>query len=264
MDLDGKKMVITGAASGIGKCLMRELSQCAGQLVVADIDAAALQEAESSPGMGKALLHPFVGDLSRQQCLDDLFTFCMEKMQGIDIFIANAGFAFIERIEKADWEHIEDIFRLNVFSPIYSLEKMAELHPGSDFGMVITSSALGRIALDGYSLYASTKAALDRFADGYRRQMGNNAKLLLAYPLATRSNFYRSAGGAPIPWPSQTPEQVARAIVRGMMRDREEIYASTTLRLMLATGYILPFTNRLYQHMESFRFQRWIKAAAKT
>ncbi|MEW6441874.1 MAG: hypothetical protein AB1640_13145 [bacterium] len=102
--------------------------------------------------------------------------------------------------------------------------------------MSLRGSAVGRMAPEGYSLYASTKAALDRFAEGYRREMDPHAHLLLAYPLATRSDFYRRAGGPPIPWPSQTPEQVARAMVKGITRDKESIYASSLLTVMLAAN----------------------------
>ena len=165
--------------------------------------------------------------------LDDLFEYAIEMMGGIDLFFANAGFAYWERVQEPDWGRIEAIFETNVFSPIYALQKMHALQPGSDYRVVFTSSILGRVGLDGYALYSAPKAALDRFAEVYRLETGKSSRLVLAYPLAVRSRFFQRAGRAPIPWLSQSAEDAARAILRGIEKERETIYTSWILRPML-------------------------------
>jgi short-subunit dehydrogenase len=171
-------------------------------------------------------------------------------MGGIDIFIANAGFAYWERIGEPDWGRIEAIFRTNVFSPIYAVQKMQALVPGADYRVVITSSVLGQVGLEGYALYAATKAALDRFAEVYRLEREERGQLILVYPLAVRSGFFQAAGGGPIPWLSQSPEAAARAMLRGIERDRETIYTSWLLRPMLLVNHLLPFARRWYQALD--------------
>ncbi|QNU68905.1 SDR family oxidoreductase [Ruminiclostridium herbifermentans] len=81
-------------------------------------------------------------------------------MGKIDIFFANAGFAYYEKIAKPDYQHIEDIYKVNVFAPLYICEKMYELNKDRDYKVVITSSAMGMLSLLGYALYLSTKAAM--------------------------------------------------------------------------------------------------------
>ena len=49
-------------------------------------------------------------------------------MGGIDIFIANAGFAYYEQLDEADWDHIASIYQTNVFSPFYAAVRMGELN----------------------------------------------------------------------------------------------------------------------------------------
>jgi len=72
------------------------------------------------------------------------------------------------------------------------------------------------LSVPGYALYASTKAALRGFATAYRHELGPGQRLHLVYPIATRTAFFAAAGDdTPVPWPSQAPEVVARAIVRG-------------------------------------------------
>lgn len=192
----------------------------------------------------------FLCDLARQEEVDRLFEYAIKQMGGIDIFIANAGFAYWERIGKPDWGLIEAIFQTNVFSPIYAAEKMHTLFPTADYRVVITSSVLGRVGLEGYALYAATKAALDRFAEVYRLEGGKQGRLVLVYPLAVRSSFFQAAGGGPVPWLSQSPEAAARAMLRGIERDHGTIYTSRLLRPMLLVNHLLPIARRWYQALD--------------
>ncbi len=256
MDIAGKRIVLTGAASGVGKATLKRLAAYDAQVVAVDRNGDALEKVVAEQN-GPARLYSFSCDLSVAASVDELFAFAIERIGGIDIFIANAGFTFIEKLDRADWEHMETIYRTNVFSPIYAVEKMHELNRDSEYMVVITSSFLGRVALEGYALYCSTKAALDRFAEGYRMEMGKNAKLMLVYPLAVRTEFYRSAGNAPVPFPSQRPERVARTIVEGIGKDRKEAYASALLAVIRLSLYFMPFSKRGWWMLESFRFRRW-------
>ncbi|MGC9336305.1 MAG: SDR family NAD(P)-dependent oxidoreductase, partial [Anaerolineae bacterium] len=168
---------------------------------------------------------------------------------------ANAGFAYWERMEEPGWSRIEAIFQTNVFSPIYATQKMQALFPESEYRVVITSSVLGRVGLEGYGLYAATKAALDRFAEVYRLERAKSGQLVLVYPLAVRSGFFQAAGGGPVPWLSQSPEAAARAMLRGLEKDRETIYTSWILRPMLLFDRLLPFARHWYQALDG-RVQR--------
>jgi NAD(P)-dependent dehydrogenase (short-subunit alcohol dehydrogenase family) len=80
---------------------------------------------------------------------------------------------------------------------------------------VSSSLLLGQVALEGYALYSSAKAALDRFLEGYRLGVEDRSCLALVYPLAVRTDFFRAAGDAPLPWPSQSADSMARALYVG-------------------------------------------------
>ena len=264
MNIEQKRIVITGASSGIGRALLQELSRREVQVVAVGRDETRLDDAVASASASKAHVMSFTGDVARQRDVDALFTYAIEKMGGIDIFFANAGLAYWERTLEPDWGRIEAIFRTNVFSPIYSAEKMRALFAGADYRVVITSSILGRVGLDGYALYSSTKAALDRFAEVYRLESGERGQLVLVYPLAVRSGFYQTAGHAPIPWLSQPAEEVAKALLRGIEKDRETIYTSWILPPMLLLNRLLPFTRRWYQALDARVSRRRWAAQTRT
>lgn len=259
MRLEQSRIAVTGAASGIGQALLRELAHYPVQIVAADIDGRRLADSAAAiPSAGDGKVTTFTGDMAIPEDVDALFDFAVDTMGGIDLFFANAGFGYFEQIEQADWGHIASIYRTNVFAPIYAAEKMRELHPSSDYRVVITGSVMGRLALSNYTLYASTKAALDRFAEGYRLEMGDHGQLTMVYPLAVRTDFFRVAGDPVIPWPSQPAAEVARAVVQGIKNDKETIYTSWILPLMLLTLRLLPFTGRLYQRLDGPVVRRWL------
>jgi short-subunit dehydrogenase len=251
MNIDGKRIVITGASSGIGRALLQELSGREVQVVAVGRDEARLHDAVTSASGAQASVMAFAGDMATQRDVDALFTYAIETMGGIDIFFANAAIAYWERTPEPDWDRIEAIFQTNVFSPIYAAEKMRALFARTGYRVVITSSILGRVGLDGYALYSSTKAALDRFAEVYRLENRARGQLVLVYPLAVRSSFYQTAGHAPVPWLSQPAEEIAKAALRGIEKDRETIYTSWILPPMLLLNHLLPFTRRWYQAIDS-------------
>lgn len=121
MKIDGKNIVLTGAASGIGRALLGLIAQFPARIIAADKDAMRL---DGFP-YRSAEIFPYACDLGQPQATDALFDEAACRFGGVDLFIANAGFAYYEKIEAADWAHIEQIYRVNVFSPLYALEKCA-------------------------------------------------------------------------------------------------------------------------------------------
>ena len=262
MNFDHKRIVVTGAASGIGKALVEQLSQHEGQIVAADRDDIGLRKTVGS--LANDRIMAFTCDLSLADDVDDLFSFALARMGGVDVLFANAGFGYCEQIQSTDWQHIAEIYQTNVFAPIYSLVKMKELHRDSKYWVVITGSVLGRIALEGYALYASTKAALDRFIEGYRLEMASRGRLILVYPLPVRTQFFRTASDAPVPWFAQGADTVAKAIIRGVERDRRTIYTSWLLPLMLFVDRIFPPARRWYQALDSRSFRSWLQRQGRS
>lgn len=258
MEIDGQRIVLTGAASGIGRALLSQLSSFECRVLACDRDAAKLAAAAAECGGRHAQIETFVADLSVAAANDALFERAVSAWGGVDLFVGNAGFAHYGPLGEPDWEKIAGIFHTNVFAVIYGLQTMAALNPDSPYGCVVTASAMAKMAVPGYALYAATKAALDRFAEAYRFELEPRAYLVLVYPVATRTGFFASAGeGVPVPWPSQTPETVARAVLRGVLRGRTSIYPSLAFRATRFVGRFLPVVPWLYQCAERAKLRRW-------
>ena len=256
MNLSDKKVVITGAASGIGQALLEQLLYIPDiQIVASDINPIAANYPEH------VIKHQ--GNIANAQGIDALFDFACERMGQIDMFIANAGFAYYEQTEKEDWAHIERIYACNTFSPIYTSHKMARINEGREYGVMITASFMGIYSLPGYSLYSATKASLLSWADAYRREKDDQGHIMILCPVATKTHFFDTS--APVPWPSQTSEQVARAAVKGINKNSHRIYPSKLSVLTLVLDWIIPLTMPVYKAIETIKFKQWLnKGSRKT
>jgi len=261
MKLEGCRIILTGAASGIGRALLHELSRIEAHVLATDMDLSRLHEtARQLPADGAARIEPFACNVADPLQVDRLFDHAVRSLGGVDLFFANAGFAYYERMGEPDWEQLERIYRVNVLSPLYSARKMAVLNAGRRHRVVFTASAMAMMALPGYAVYGSTKAALHHFAEAYRFETGDPASLTLVYPIGTRTNFFHTAAvrAAPRPWPTQSPECVARAILSGVRKDAAVIHPSAVFRTVAVASRFAPPLKWLVQGLENRRFRRWL------
>lgn len=238
--MKGKKIILTGASSGIGAELCALLARDNTVFAVA-------RRAEKIPQHPNVIA--YMADVSDLAAVDLLIETAEKKMKGIDVFIANAGFAYYEFLDKPDVPHMESIFRTNVFSPLHALVTLREKKKDEPFTFAVTASAMSFLAMPGYSLYSGTKFALKGFADSYRYELGKGQNLCLVYPIATLTSFFDAAGSETMPWPRQRADQVAKKIVRGLDRSKKHIFPSRLFALMLFMNRFFPVF-RIYAALE--------------
>ncbi len=259
MEISNRCIVLTGAGSGIGQALLAKMASFSSKIIAVDIDKERLKSVVDSINSSKAQIAIFTGDMSNQKSIDELFDYSISVMGKIDLFIANAGFSYYGKIAESNWQEIDKIYKINVFSPIYAVEKMKGLNPNQPYKVVITASAMSLMALPGYAIYSSTKAALHRFAEAYRFELSDPSSLTLVYPIATRTRFFEVAGkNIPVAWPLQEPEHVSNKIVKGILQDKRSIYPSRLFKITLLLERFLPFLRKIIQSQENRKLKRWL------
>lgn len=248
MELKNKRIVVTGAASGIGKeTVLQMLKHENVKILACDLNE---KNVISHPNV-----IPYKCDVSKPESIDKLMKDADKKLGGIDIFFANAGFAYYEVIQEPSWERIDRIFRTNVFSPFYTVITLNRKRKDPCL-FIVTASAMSHLPLPGYALYSSTKAAVRSFLDAYQCELKPGNRTMIVYPIATRTKFFDSAGKqVPVPFPSQTPETVARQIVKGILNDRMEVFPSFLFRFIQFLDRFLFFPLKVYQKMEAIKLK---------
>jgi len=255
MDINSKNIILTGSSSGIGREMLTLLSAFKKTKIIA-----VARHIDNIPQ--KENIYPFAADASSKEGIDSIFDYAEKTVGSIDIFIANAGFAYLEKLKTPDWQHIQNIYNLNVFSPVYSLEKLVESNPDGNIAFACTISGAGLVSLPGYSLYCSTKAALHHFIQTYRYEQSKNVQITAVYPVATRTDFFDKATGeekTPLPFPIQDAKTVARKIIKGIEKGKKNIYPSLLFRLFYPLGRAFPIFLRAYSFMEGKKVEKWLK-----
>lgn len=258
MNLQNKNIILTGASSGIGLELLNILSNYDGVRVIA-----VARNIETIPNK-EGVIFPFSQDLSNEEGVDALFEYVYSLFSKVDLFIANAGFAYLELMKNSSWNHIEDIYKLNVFSPIYSLQKLIENSSQNDKVMFVSMiSAAGLVSLPGYSLYCSTKSALHHFMKTFSFEKSENIHLVNVYPVATKTSFFDKASGSestPLPWITQDARIVACKVAKGIERNVRNVYPSTAFRLFYPIGRCFPIFLEFYSFVERSKMKRWFSS----
>lgn len=245
-----KRIVLTGATSGIGEMLLHKLISAGAIVVAVGRNTEKLIETSN--------LYVFTTDISEKENIDILFDFALSKMGGIDVFFANAGFAYCEKLTSANWERIDKIFRTNVYSPIYSLEKMIEVCGEKEFSYVITASGVAQTPMFSFSIYTATKFAVDGFSQAMQLELPPNVHLTTVYPVAMKTEFFnRSGENAPMP-PifKQKPEVAVNKILKGVSRKKKYIRPMPLFNLTVWLMGVFPFIKSVGLRWSAWRMEK--------
>ncbi|MBB5161665.1 SDR family oxidoreductase [Mycobacterium sp. AZCC_0083] len=164
IDLKGKRILITGASSGIGEAGAEKLARAGGKVIVVArrqelLDAVAAR-ITAAGGDARAL----TCDLSDLDAIDELVATLEKDLGGIDILINNAGRSIRRPLaESLDrWHDVERTMTLNYFSPLRLIRGLAPGMRERGDGHIINVSTWGVLNESSplFSVYNASKAAL--------------------------------------------------------------------------------------------------------
>jgi len=235
MKIKNNKVIITGASSGIGQELLSMLLDAGARVV------AASRSMEETTLEHENLFKKNC-DVSTKEDLDQLFAFALDKLGDIDLFVANAGFAYYEKLGEPDWDHIRRIFATNTTGLFYAAQMMKKIKGASPYNFMCTASAMSFLAIPGYALYSSTKAAIRGFADAYRFELEPG----------------QYGDNPPVPWPTQSARDVAKAMFRGIEKNQLNVFPSGIFRATNTLNRFIPLINYIYVHRENKKLHDWL------
>lgn len=248
--ITGKKIVLTGANSGIGLEVLKLLAAGDNKILAVDLNTDNIEKFDRNKVV------PMTCDVSTQDGVDAIFAAAEERLGGIDIFYANAGFPYYETMDYVDWTRTARIFETNVFSPIYSYQKFRAYLGGREGQFAMTVSAIGKMGMPGYALYSSSKFAVQGFQQALRLEMPENIKMTCLYPVATDTNFFKAAvkGQDKVirqkPFPVQKPTHVAKAMVKGLEKKKKYVNPCKLFSFALVLFAVFPFVRTIYWKLE--------------
>ena len=140
--LNGKTVVITGGAGGIGKCIAEEFQKEGAQVCVID----------SAPG------DHYVGDIGNQATLEDFAQTVIAKHGRVDVLVNNAPPAFIG-IDSCSYEQFQNALAVGVTAPFY-LSKLFMPYFAPDASIINISSSRDRMSQPQSESYTAAKGGI--------------------------------------------------------------------------------------------------------
>jgi len=172
MDLGGKRAIVTGAASGIGRATAIKLAEKGADVVLNDLNEEGIKETEQEvQALGRRAV-AVVGDVSRSEDVQMIVKQGMETLGGIDILVNNAGIARSALVVRLSEEQWEEVMAVNL-KGVFLLSRAVLPHMIKNrYGKIINiSSIYGRIGAIGDANYAASKAGVIGFTKSVAKEV---------------------------------------------------------------------------------------------
>jgi short-subunit dehydrogenase len=229
MDLDGTRVIVTGASTGIGRATALRLARRGARVFAAARDERRLD--------ALAAEHPEIV-ASPSDVSDDADRAALVKQsEPVDVLVNNAGLGWKGMAEDMPPDKVRQLFEVNVLALIDLTQRVLPGMLERGRGHVVNvGSIAGYVASPGETVYCATKFAVQGFTDGLRREVvrrGVDVTLIAPGPIKTEF-MARIRTGEPAGQPGALdyglpPESVAKAIERALTRTRVPGYRTITV-----------------------------------
>jgi 3-oxoacyl-[acyl-carrier protein] reductase len=159
---EGKRVIVTGGANGIGKATIVRFASEGATVVLTDIDRAAAEStAQQIARETGAAIYPFVADVSVKA--DDLaaVSYALEKMGGVDILVNNAGIYFEDHFEDITEERWDGIMNVDLKGTFLMTQALVPYFKEKRSGIIVNMASTNGLAGEiYYSHYGAAKGGV--------------------------------------------------------------------------------------------------------
>jgi len=237
-----KKVLITGAAGGIGYCTAQEFAQAGAYLILVDINKAALDKARGQLQSAGALVDAHVIDITNKDEVDQLRDKILARHGSLDVLINNAGRGYHAELKDTSietWQHLIDINFYGGLYHIYAfLPSMIEQGSGH---IVNISSGQAFFRMPTWGAYAAVKLMVGAVSELLHYELRKyDIDVTTVYPYMVNTGFYDGVKTNEtlmskmsmelLPYYSLSPETVGKKIFNAVKNKKqvEDIHPFTS------------------------------------
>ena len=191
MDLKNAKAIVTGGGSGIGLAIAKALSEKGASVIISGRNEATLQKVATENN-----LFYFKADVSKEEDIKALFQFSIEKMNGLNVLINNAGIGTLHSLTKTSTEDFEQMWAVNAKGVFLAGKEAAKHFIEQKEGNIINigSTAAVRGFATG-SAYCASKFAVTGMTESWRAELRpHNIRVMQINPSEVVTDFIEKAG----------------------------------------------------------------------
>jgi NAD(P)-dependent dehydrogenase (short-subunit alcohol dehydrogenase family) len=216
----GRVAVVTGAASGIGLGLAQRFAAEGMRVVMADVEAPALEAAAAEVGRDGAEVLPVVTDVSDAGSVADLRDATLRAFGAVHLLCNNAG---VGGSQDPLWEvplgDLEWVFGVNLWGVVHGVRAFVPVLQEQDAAHVVNTSSVFGLFAGSLGAYGASKHAVVALSESLHfqlREAGSHIGVTVLCPSAVRTNFDDSARNRP---PAAGPPADAGATAQAARAD---------------------------------------------
>lgn len=263
--LDGSRVVVTGASSGIGRAIAEQLAPRVKALALVArrrerLDRLATELRERHPQLE---VHVVPCDLGDREATRALAPALLAALGEVDVLVNNAGLGKMGVFDRSDLDEQVGMIEVNVTSVVALTHALLPGMVARGRGAILNvSSGFGMTFAPGFATYVGTKHFVTGFSEALRLDLaGTGVVVTQVCPGPVATEFEDVAGnftGHDVPRAVQiSAAQCARESIAGLERGRAIVYPGALLKVGMT---LLPLAPRWLQRAALGRSARWLRA----
>lgn len=192
-NLNGFKIVITGASSGLGECIAYEVAKRGATPILIARRVEKLNEISIKiKEQYQIQAHVFSVDITNENEVENVFDKITQTIGEVDVLVNNAGFGIFKSFEETSLEEVKAMFEVNVFGLVTCTNQVIKFMRERNAGQIINiASIAGKIATPKSSAYAASKHAVLGLTNALRMELINtNIQVTAINPGPIRTEFF--------------------------------------------------------------------------
>jgi NAD(P)-dependent dehydrogenase (short-subunit alcohol dehydrogenase family) len=249
--LRGRRILITGASSGVGLAAAVMFAREGAELVLVSRRADLAAEHLEQRGLHAI---PVSADLADREEAEEAVRTAVEELGGLDVVVSNAAAAVFGHVLEVDPDDFDRTVAVT-FTGAVNVIRAALPHLRESRGVVVaTGSLMSRVPLPTWAAYTAAKHALRGFLTTLQveeMEQGSGVRCAMVHPGPIDTPLFSHAtsgtGRTPrVPPDAYRPEVVAQALVEAAIAPRAEVVLGGETKLMdLLNGFARPVSNRI-------------------
>ncbi|MFC1478619.1 SDR family NAD(P)-dependent oxidoreductase [Candidatus Margulisiibacteriota bacterium] len=266
-----KVAIVTGASSGIGEALVKELAAQGASVVLASRNEQKLQviSKEIISNNGKAAVFPV--DVTDPDAVNGMVSNVYKRFGRIDMLFNNAGIGMVGEVRDMILDHWQKVINVNLMGVIYGINAVYPIMVDQGYGQIVNiSSGTGLHPEPLSAAYAASKYAVTGLSQTLRLEaVGLGIKVNAVYPGLTDTkilenftciNLDRKKIVDMIPYKAMSAQRCVQLILKGVIKNKADIILTRDEKLACLLNRISPSLISLFMkyYVNKFRAIRQI------
>lgn len=249
MELGGQVVVVTGASMGIGEAIAKLFANEGARIVLLSRDAARAEAARARVGVPERTI-ALSCDVRNSEEIDRVLALTLHHFQRVDVWINNAGHGLLDSVAQVEMSACHDMFETNFFGALSAMQAVIPVMRRQGGGTIINiSSVAGHIPTPFHAAYSASKFALNAIGKAAGVELkSDHIHVLTVCPGYVRTRFGENAVRGrelkrvrPGSVRGVTAERVARATLRGYLKQKREVIVPWSMHLPVKLYQLFPW-----------------------